>query len=111
MMIRPDVLVAIRDGRVDLAFRRWDRPRVVVGTRLRTRVGQVRSGRAKGIWSWKGTYFATGMPDGCWGWIMFSRLTIRCSWLYSGSQPATRTPRRGAADRSGPAAAAKEEAQ
>jgi hypothetical protein len=39
MMIRPDVLVAIRDGRVDLAFRRWDRPRVVVGTRLRTRVG------------------------------------------------------------------------
>src|SRR5687768_11445066 len=39
MMIRPDTLVAIREGRVDLAFRRWDRPRVVVGTRLRTRVG------------------------------------------------------------------------
>ena len=39
MMIRPDTLAAIRDGRVDLAFRRWDRPRVVVGTRLRTRVG------------------------------------------------------------------------
>jgi hypothetical protein len=39
MMIRPDTLAAIRDGKVDLAFRRWDRPRVVVGTRLRTRVG------------------------------------------------------------------------
>src|SRR5580765_3486359 len=39
MMIRPDTLVAIKAGDVDLAFRRWDRPRVVVGTRLRTRVG------------------------------------------------------------------------
>ncbi|WP_148575177.1 hypothetical protein [Nocardioides caldifontis] len=39
MMIRPDVLVAIKAGEVDLAFRRWDRPRVKVGTRLRTRVG------------------------------------------------------------------------
>jgi hypothetical protein len=39
MMIRPDVLVAIRAGEVDLAFRRWDRPRVRVATRLRTRVG------------------------------------------------------------------------
>jgi len=39
MMIRPDTLAAIRAGEVDLAFRRWDRPRVLVGTRLRTRVG------------------------------------------------------------------------
>lgn len=39
MMIRPDILTAIKEGRVDLAFRRWDRPRVLVGTRLRTRVG------------------------------------------------------------------------
>ena len=39
MMIRPDTLAAIRAGDVDLAFRRWDRPRVLVGTRLRTRVG------------------------------------------------------------------------
>jgi hypothetical protein len=39
MMIRPDVLNAIRAGKVDLAFRRWDRPRVRKGTRLRTRVG------------------------------------------------------------------------
>lgn len=41
MMIRPAELAAIRDGRVDLAFRRWDRPRVRVGTRMRTAVGLV----------------------------------------------------------------------
>ncbi|WP_322937448.1 hypothetical protein [Nocardioides bizhenqiangii] len=39
MMIRPAELEAIRDGEIDLAFRRWDRPRVKVGTRLRTAVG------------------------------------------------------------------------
>lgn len=39
MMIRPDVLLAIKAGQVDLAFRRWQRPRVLVGTQLRTRVG------------------------------------------------------------------------
>jgi hypothetical protein len=39
MMIRPDTLLAIKAGEVDLAFRRWDRPRVLVGTQLRTRVG------------------------------------------------------------------------
>ncbi len=40
-MIRPAELEAIRDGGIDLAFRRWDRPRVRVGTRLRTAVGLV----------------------------------------------------------------------
>jgi hypothetical protein len=39
MMIRPAELAAIRAGTVDLAFRRWARPRVVVGTRMRTPVG------------------------------------------------------------------------
>lgn len=39
MMIRPAELAAIKAGEVDLAFRRWDRPRVLVGTRLRTAVG------------------------------------------------------------------------
>ena len=39
VMIRPVELEAIRDGEIDLAFRRWDRPRVKVGTRLRTAVG------------------------------------------------------------------------
>lgn len=41
MLIRPDELAGIRDGRVDLAFRRWDRPRLKVGTRMRTGVGLV----------------------------------------------------------------------
>lgn len=41
MLIRPGELEAIRAGDVDLAFRRWDRPRVKVGTRLRTAVGLI----------------------------------------------------------------------
>ncbi|WP_238335692.1 hypothetical protein [Serinicoccus kebangsaanensis] len=40
-MIRPAELTAIRQGQIDLAFRRWDRPRVKVGTRLRTSVGLI----------------------------------------------------------------------
>ena len=39
MMIRPSELRSIKDGEIDLAFRRWERPRVVVGTRMRTGVG------------------------------------------------------------------------
>ena len=39
MMIRPAELAAIKAGTVDLAFRRWALPRVVVGTRMRTSVG------------------------------------------------------------------------
>lgn len=39
MMIRPAELAAIKAGTVDLAFRRWAKPRVVVGTRMRTSVG------------------------------------------------------------------------
>jgi len=41
MMIRPVELAGIKAGAVDLAFRRWERPRVVVGTRMRTVVGLV----------------------------------------------------------------------
>ena len=41
MMIRPSELRAIQDGGIDLAFRRWERPRVVVGTKMRTSVGLV----------------------------------------------------------------------
>ena len=41
MMIRPVELAGIKAGTIDLAFRRWDRPRVVVGTRMRTVVGLV----------------------------------------------------------------------
>jgi hypothetical protein len=41
MLIRPSELARIRAGSIDLAFRRWDRPRVLVGTKLRTSVGLV----------------------------------------------------------------------
>lgn len=41
VMLRPAELEAIRTGEVDLAFRRWARPRVKVGTRLRTAIGVV----------------------------------------------------------------------
>ena len=41
MLIRPADLARIRDGEIDLAFRRWDRPRLLVGTRMRTSVGLV----------------------------------------------------------------------
>ena len=40
-MIRPVELAGIKAGTVDLGFRRWDRPRVVVGTRMRTAVGLI----------------------------------------------------------------------
>lgn len=39
MMIRPAELSAIKASTIDLAFRRWAKPRVVVGTRMRTAVG------------------------------------------------------------------------
>jgi hypothetical protein len=39
VLIRPAELEAIRAGDIDLAFRRWDRARVKVGTRLKTAVG------------------------------------------------------------------------
>lgn len=41
VMMRPAELEGVRAGTIDLAFRRWDRPRVKVGTRLRTAVGVV----------------------------------------------------------------------
>ena len=41
MRIRPAELAGIRAGTIDVGFRRWDRPRVVVGTRMRTAVGLV----------------------------------------------------------------------
>ncbi len=41
VQMRPAELAAIRAGDVDVAFRRWERPRVRVGTRMRTAVGLV----------------------------------------------------------------------
>jgi hypothetical protein len=39
VLLKRDVLEGIRAGGVDLAFRRWPRPRVRPGTRMRTAVG------------------------------------------------------------------------
>jgi hypothetical protein len=41
MQMRPAELASIRAGDVDVAFRRWERPRVKVGTRMRTAVGLI----------------------------------------------------------------------
>jgi hypothetical protein len=41
MVWRMAELEAIRAGRIDLAFRRWERPRLLAGTRMRTAVGLV----------------------------------------------------------------------
>jgi hypothetical protein len=41
VQLRPAELAAIRAGDVDVAFRRWERPRVRVGTQMRTAVGLV----------------------------------------------------------------------
>lgn len=41
MLFRKEVLDAIREGKVDLAFRRWDRARVRPGGRQRTGAGVV----------------------------------------------------------------------
>jgi hypothetical protein len=41
MLIRPADLARIRDGDIELAFRRWNRPRVLVGTKMRTTVGLI----------------------------------------------------------------------
>ena len=39
MLFRPADLEGIAAGRITLAFRRWVRPRVLPGTRLRTPIG------------------------------------------------------------------------
>jgi hypothetical protein len=41
MLFPPDTLAAIADGRIDRAFRRWDRPRVRSGGRQRTMIGVI----------------------------------------------------------------------
>jgi len=45
MLISQKMLGAIREGRVDLAFRRWERPRLLPGSRFRTAVGILEAGR------------------------------------------------------------------
>jgi hypothetical protein len=41
MRFPPDALAAIADGRIDLAFRRWDRPRATEGGTQRTPIGVI----------------------------------------------------------------------
>jgi hypothetical protein len=41
MRLPPDTLAGLVDGRIDLAFRRWEQPRVKAGGRQRTAVGVV----------------------------------------------------------------------
>ncbi|MEV6637095.1 hypothetical protein AB0M54_40815 [Actinoplanes sp. NPDC051470] len=41
MLFRQDALDRIRDGRVSVVFRRWERARVRAGSRLRTMIGVV----------------------------------------------------------------------
>ena len=43
------ILEAIRDGRVDLAFRRWERVRVRPGSRRRTAVGVLEVGKVERV--------------------------------------------------------------
>jgi hypothetical protein len=45
MLIKREVLEAIKAGSIDLQFRRWSRPTVKPGGTLKTRVGLLRIGR------------------------------------------------------------------
>lgn len=45
MLIKLEVLEAIKRGEIDLQFRRWTRPSVKAGGTLKTRVGMLRIGR------------------------------------------------------------------
>lgn len=45
MLIKLEVLEAIRDGRITLQFRRWTRPSVKPGGTLKTKVGLLQIGR------------------------------------------------------------------
>ena len=41
MRLPPETLARLADGRIDLAFRRWEKPRVKAGGRQRTQIGVV----------------------------------------------------------------------
>ena len=45
MLIKREVLEAIKAGQITLQFRRWTRPSVKAGGTLKTRVGLLRIGR------------------------------------------------------------------
>lgn len=45
MLLKREVVEAIRDGGISLQFRRWTRPTVRPGGTLKTRLGTIRIGR------------------------------------------------------------------
>jgi hypothetical protein len=45
MLLKLEVLEAIKSGRIDLQFRRWSRPSVKAGGTLKTKIGLLRIGR------------------------------------------------------------------
>ncbi|HVW91419.1 MAG TPA: hypothetical protein VHB74_02305 [Devosia sp.] len=45
MLLKREVVEAIREGRITLQFRRWTRPTVKPGGTLRTKLGTIRIGR------------------------------------------------------------------
>lgn len=45
MLIKREILEAIRRGEIDLQFRRWSRPSVKAGGTLKTKIGLLRIGR------------------------------------------------------------------
>lgn len=49
MLIKADVLEAIKRGEITLQFRRWSRPSVKAGGTLKTKVGLLRIGRIDDI--------------------------------------------------------------
>ena len=49
MLIKREVLEAIRAGTIDLQFRRWTRPTVKPGGTLKTKVGLLRIGRIEAM--------------------------------------------------------------
>ena len=49
MLLKLEVLEAIKAGRVELQFRRWTRPTVKPGGTLKTRLGTMRIGRIESM--------------------------------------------------------------
>jgi hypothetical protein len=49
VLIKREVLDAIKAGQIDLQFRRWTRPSVKPGGTLKTAVGTLRIGRVDGM--------------------------------------------------------------
>jgi hypothetical protein len=45
MLLKREVVEAIRDGKITLQFRRWTRPTVKAGGTLKTKLGIIRIGR------------------------------------------------------------------